>query len=59
MLLGVDRILRDTISSLGYKLRIYVPYGKNWFAYTYRRFKENPAVLQNIMKGMFVPYKRF
>jgi proline dehydrogenase len=54
MLLGVQEGLRDIIIGEGHKLRVYVPFGKHWHAYSVRRLKENPLiagyVLQNIFK---------
>jgi len=51
MLLGVREDLRDKINSDGYKIRIYVPYGKDWYAYSVRRLKENPSVAGTIAKS--------
>ncbi len=53
MLLGVDEELRDIIVSAGHKLRIYVPFGKNWYAYCVRRLKENPMMAWYIVKALF------
>lgn len=52
MLLGVQEELRKIIVSQGHKLRVYVPFGKDWFAYSTRRLKENPAMVQHIMKSI-------
>lgn len=51
MLLGVREDLRDKINSDGYKIRIYVPYGKDWYAYSVRRLKENPSMAWHIAKS--------
>lgn len=51
MLLGVREDLRDKINSEGYKIRIYVPFGKDWYAYSVRRLKENPSVAGTIAKS--------
>jgi proline dehydrogenase len=53
MLLGVKEDLRDKINSDGYKIRIYVPFGKDWYAYSMRRLKENPNVAGHIVKNIF------
>ncbi|NWF49049.1 MAG: proline dehydrogenase family protein [Ignavibacteriaceae bacterium] len=53
MLLGVREDLRDKINSDGYKIRIYVPFGKDWYAYSMRRLKENPNVAGHIVKNIF------
>lgn len=50
MLLGVDPQLRDIIINQGHRLRVYIPYGKDWFAYSIRRLKENPKMVNYIMK---------
>jgi len=51
MLLGVREDLRDKINNDGYKIRIYVPFGKDWYAYSVRRLKENPSVAGHIVKS--------
>lgn len=51
MLLGVREDLRDKINADGYKIRIYVPFGKDWYAYSVRRLKENPSVAGTIAKS--------
>lgn len=51
MLLGVREDLRDKINNDGYKIRIYVPFGKDWYAYSVRRLKENPSVAGTIAKS--------
>ena len=53
MLLGVKEDLRNKINNDGYKIRIYVPFGKDWYAYSTRRLKENPAVAGHIFKDIF------
>ena len=42
MLLGVASDLRRRLVSAGHRLRVYVPYGEAWHAYSVRRIKENP-----------------
>lgn len=51
MLLGVREDLRDKINNDGYKIRIYVPFGKDWYAYSVRRLKENPSMAGHIAKS--------
>ncbi len=53
MLLGVDPQLRRIIVNSGHRLRVYVPYGTDWFGYSTRRLKENPAIVGHIMKNLF------
>ncbi len=54
MLYGVTPALRKSILDNGFRMRIYVPFGKDWFAYSTRRLKENPKMAQEIMKALFV-----
>ena len=58
MLLGVREDLRDKINNDGYKIRIYVPFGKDWYAYSVRRLKENPAMAGTIAKSFLTFGKR-
>jgi proline dehydrogenase len=53
MLLGVTPELRQSIVNDGYRLRVYVPFGVNWFGYSTRRLKENPKMATQIIKGLF------
>lgn len=53
MLYGVKENLRDRINKDGYKLRIYVPFGTQWYAYSVRRLKENPQLAWYIFKSIF------
>jgi len=53
MLLGVDPELRRIIVNDGHRLRIYIPFGKEWFAYSIRRLKENPKMVNYIIKNTF------
>lgn len=54
MLYGVTPALRKSILKKGFRMRIYVPFGKQWFAYSTRRLKENPKMAQEIIKALFV-----
>ena len=53
MLYGVTPKLRKSIIDRGHKMRIYVPFGKQWFGYSTRRLKENPKMANAIMKAIF------
>jgi proline dehydrogenase len=53
MLLGVRPELRARILRDGHRLRIYVPFGRQWYQYSIRRFKENPQVAGNVIKALF------
>lgn len=55
MLLGVDPELRNIILNGGHRMRVYVPFGKHWYAYSMRRLKENPAIAGHILKNLFTP----
>ena len=44
MLLGIRESLGDRLVTEGHRLRIYVPYGQQWYEYSLRRLKENPKV---------------
>ena len=37
----------------GYKVRIYVPFGPDWFGYSLRRLSENPDIVRYVIKNMF------
>lgn len=52
MLLGVCEPLRDRLLGMGFKVRIYVPYGKDWYGYSIRRMKENPRIAGHVAKAM-------
>jgi proline dehydrogenase len=52
MLLGVDEQLRDLLLAAGHRLRIYVPYGVDWYRYSLRRLRENPEVAGHVMRAM-------
>ncbi|WP_408007564.1 proline dehydrogenase family protein [Pseudalkalibacillus sp. A8] len=53
MLFGIridrQRQLRDE----GYKMRVYVPYGNDWYGYFMRRLAERPANVAFVLKGVF------
>jgi proline dehydrogenase len=44
MLLGVRPELGDELVREGHRLRIYVPYGRQWYEYSLRRLQENPKI---------------
>jgi proline dehydrogenase len=44
MLYGVTEQLGDRLVREGHRLRIYVPFGEHWYAYSLRRLQENPKI---------------
>lgn len=52
MLLGVTEPLRNRIVASGHKLRVYIPYGRDWYAYSVRRLRENPRLAGYVFKAM-------
>ena len=54
MLYGIRRDLQTSLTSSGYRMRIYVPFGREWFPYFMRRLGERPAnvlfVLGNLVR---------
>jgi proline dehydrogenase len=53
MLYGVTPALRQSILNDGHVMRVYVPFGKQWFGYSTRRLKENPKMANHIIKAIF------
>jgi proline dehydrogenase len=56
MLYGVRRDLQDKLVREGYRMRVYVPFGTQWYPYLMRRLAERPAnvafITGNVMKEM-------
>ena len=44
MLLGVRPDRADELVAAGHRLRVYVPYGTDWYEYSVRRLQENPKI---------------
>ncbi len=53
MLLGVQEQLRNILVAAGHRLRVYVPFGKDWYGYSTRRLKENPRMAGYVFKRIF------
>lgn len=53
MLLGVKRKMQIELAKEGYRMRVYVPYGKDWMAYIMRRFKERKENIWFFIKNIF------
>ncbi|MGH2683069.1 MAG: proline dehydrogenase family protein [Actinomycetota bacterium] len=45
MLYGIRRDLQDRLAKAGFPVRVYVPYGRQWYPYLTRRLAERPANL--------------
>ncbi len=61
MLLGVRPARGDALVREGHRLRIYIPFGREWYAYSMRRLQENPRIAGYIAAdtiGRFVPGRR-
>lgn len=52
MLLGVEDELRRILIERGHRMRVYVPYGVDWYPYSVRRMRENPQVAGHVMKAI-------
>jgi proline dehydrogenase len=56
MLYGVRRDLQDKLVREGYRMRVYVPFGTQWYPYLMRRLAERPAnvafITGNVLKEM-------
>ncbi len=52
MLYGVRRDLQEQLVEAGYRVRIYVPYGQEWYPYFMRRLAERPANVMFILRSV-------
>jgi proline dehydrogenase len=53
VLLGVREELWEAWHSQGHVVRVYVPYGPEWRAYSQRRMRKNPQILSHVMRRTF------
>jgi len=53
MLYGIRRHLWRELLRQGYRVRVYVPYGKQWYAYFMRRLAERPANVLFLARNLF------
>jgi proline dehydrogenase len=53
MLYGIRRDLQQELANMGYPVRIYVPYGTEWYPYFMRRLAERPANLWFFLSSLF------
>ena len=52
MLYGIRRDLQASLLSEGYRMRLYIPFGRQWFPYFMRRLGERPANLGFVVRGI-------
>ena len=52
MLYGIRRDLQAALVKEGYRVRVYVPFGKQWYPYFMRRLGERPANVAFVLKGI-------
>ena len=53
MLYGIRRDLQQKLVSEGWRMRVYIPFGTEWYPYLMRRLAERPANLLFILKNLF------
>ncbi|MBI4164670.1 MAG: proline dehydrogenase family protein [Acidobacteria bacterium] len=53
MLYGIRRGLQRELVRRGYRVRVYVPFGRQWYAYFMRRLAERPANLLFLIRNLF------
>jgi proline dehydrogenase len=53
MLYGIRRDLQSKLIQEGYKVRVYVPFGNDWYPYFMRRLAERPANVLFLVKNFF------
>ena len=52
MLYGIRRDLQNQLVNDGYRVRVYVPFGREWFPYFMRRLGERPANVAFVLRGV-------
>jgi proline dehydrogenase len=52
MLYGIRRDLQADLKTEGFQLRVYVPFGREWFPYFMRRLGERPANVGFVIRGI-------
>jgi proline dehydrogenase len=52
MLYGIRRDLQAKLTADGYRMRVYVPFGREWFPYFMRRLGERPANIGFVIRGI-------
>ena len=52
MLYGIRRDLQTALAREGFRVRVYVPFGREWFPYFMRRLGERPANIGFVIRGV-------
>jgi proline dehydrogenase len=52
MLYGIRRDLQAALTQNGFRVRVYIPFGREWFPYFMRRLGERPANVGFVMKSL-------
>ena len=52
MLYGIRRDVQTALVRDGYRVRVYIPYGREWFPYFMRRLGERPANVAFVVRGI-------
>jgi proline dehydrogenase len=58
MLYGIRRDLQTSLVRQGYRVRVYIPFGRQWFPYFMRRLGERPANVGFVLRGIFAERDR-
>jgi proline dehydrogenase len=53
MLYGIRRDLQQKLVSDGYRVRLYIPFGREWYPYFMRRLAERPENVAFVLRGIF------
>jgi proline dehydrogenase len=52
MLYGIRRDLQARLTAEGYRVRVYVPFGREWFPYFMRRLGERPSNVAFVVRAL-------
>ena len=52
VLMGIQHHLWEEWRDAGHKVRVYVPYGRCWRAYSTRRLKKNPEIFRHVTRQL-------
>jgi proline dehydrogenase len=53
MLYGIRRDLQEKLTHAGWGMRVYIPFGTEWYPYLMRRLAERPANVAFILRNLF------